>query len=368
MMGLLRFGMLAATTVAAFATAATAAPRWSARDLSDLQQAVAGAGAEGLASYDAGSVQQLVPGDLTDLLADMTAIKLARDYAEGSAEIRADKSWHFARPAVDYRAWLDAALARHDLRASFADLLPKTPAYVALRRAFVGCRQPVTCNRIAVNLDRMRALPRERGSRYLWVNVPAFRLDLIENGKAISSHRIIVGKPGSQTPSFQARVTGVTINPWWNVPCSIVEESVGKLVTSNPAEAARRGYVASRDAKGKLVVRQKPGPNNALGQIKLEMPNPFDVYIHDTPSKNLFADQRRAFSHGCIRTEDPHSLAISVLGPEAEETVNLLLATGVTRTLPLPMPLPVYVVYMTVEPGPDGQILEYPDIYRRDTR
>ena len=366
MMRRLRFAMLAA--VAALATAATGAPRWTGRDLADLQAAVSDAGAEGLAGYDADAVRQLVPGDLTDVLADMTAVKLARDYTEGSAAIRADPSWHFTRPAVDYRAWLDAALARHDLRASFADLLPKTQSYVALRRAFAACRQPATCDRIAINLDRLRALPRDRGARYLWVNVPAFRLDLIENGRAISSHRIIVGKPGSQTPSFQAKVTGVTINPWWNVPCSIVDESVGKLVTGNPAEAARRGYVASRDAKGKLVVRQRPGPNNALGQIKLEMPNPFDVYIHDTPSKNLFADQRRAFSHGCIRTEDPQSLAISVLGAQSEETVNLLLATGVTRTLALPTPLPVYVVYMTAEAGPDGQVLEYPDIYKRDRR
>jgi len=142
--------------------------------------------------------------------------------------------------------------------------------------------------------------------------------------------------------------------------------SLHRVVTTNPKEAARRGYVASRDAKGKLVVRQRPGPDNALGQIKLEMPNPYNVYIHDTPSKDLFANQRRAFSHGCIRTQDPHSLAVSVLGPDQEQTVDLLLATGVSRTLRLPAPMPVYVVYMTAEATDDGQVTSYPDIYKRD--
>jgi murein L,D-transpeptidase YcbB/YkuD len=219
-------------------------------------------------------------------------------------------------------------------------------------------------------MDRLRALPRELGRRYLWVNVPAFRLDLIEDQRVVASHRIIVGKPGSQTPSFQAQVTGVTVNPWWNVPCSIVDESIGKLVASNPAEAARRGYVASRDAKGHLTVRQKPGPDNALGRIKLEMPNPFDVYIHDTPSKDLFANTRRAFSHGCIRTEDPKSLAVILLGPAQESTVDMLLATNVSRTLKLAPPVPVYVLYLTAEADPDTPdgVATYPDIYRRDPR
>lgn len=352
------------------ASSAQGSPRWSASDLISLHDAVAGAQAEGLTDYDAGPLLTLPPGDLTDIVADVVALKLARDYFEGSMQVRADRTWHIKRGPLDYRVWLDSALAGHSVRASFQNLLPTSAQYAALRRTLQTCSTPADCNRIAVNLDRLRAMPRDLGNRYVWVNVPAYRLDVVEDGRTVASHRVVVGKPGSQTPTFQARITGVTVNPWWNVPCSIIDESIGKLVTTNPQEAARRGYVAMKGANGKLVVRQKPGPENALGQIKLEMPNPFDVYIHDTPSRDLFARPTRAFSHGCIRTEDPKSLAVTLLGDGAETTVNLLLATGASRTLKLAQPMPVYVVYMTAEPADHetGKVLYHPDIYRRDGR
>ncbi len=348
---------------------AEAAPRWAASDLAALHDVVASAPAEGLTEYDSGSALTLTPGELTDPVADAVALKLARDYFEGSNQVRQDRSWHIDRGSLDYDAWLGDALSHHSVRASFQSLLPQDRRYTSLRRSLAACAKTIECTRIVVNLDRLRALPRDLGTRYVWVDVPAYRLDVVENGRTVASHRVIVGKAGSQTPSFQAKVTGVTINPWWNVPCSIVDESVGKLITTNPKEAARRGYVATRDAKGKLVVRQKPGPENALGQIKLEMPNPFDVYIHDTPSRDLFTRSTRAFSHGCIRTEDPKSLAVTLLGESAETTVDLLLATGVSRTLKLPQPVPVYVVYVTAEADEGtGKALFYSDIYRRDGR
>lgn len=364
----MRWGVTLAAVLALCPGVALADPRWTRADLAALHDVVADAPAEGLADYDAGPLADLAPGEISDVLADVIALKLARDYFEGSERVRDDKSWHIDRVSPDYRAWLDDALSRHAIRASFQALLPKAAEYGALKQAFAHCAKLVECGRVSVNLDRLRAMPRDLGARYLWVNVPAFRLDLIENGRAVASHRIIVGKPGSQTPSFEAKVTGVTINPWWNVPCSIVDESIGKLITTNPAEAARKGYVASRDAKGKLVVRQRPGPDNALGRIKLEMPNPYNVYIHDTPAKTLFANTRRAFSHGCIRTEDPQGLAVSLLGADQEATVMLLLTTGASRTIRLPQPIPVYVVYLTAEPSEGGQgtTTFYPDIYRRD--
>ena len=363
-------GLVGAVFASALCAGATAAPRWSASDFAVLRDVVQGARDEGLTDYDAEPLRSFTPGDITDAVADPIALKLARDFFEGSDRIRQDRSWHFDRGSLDYQAWLDDALAHHSLRASFRSLLPQIPQYQGLRRALAQCSEPAECGRIAVNLDRLRALPRDLGRRYVWVDVPAYRLDVVQDGRTIASHRVIVGKPGSQTPSFQAKVTGVTINPWWNVPCSIVDESVGKLIASNPQEAARRGYVATRDAKGKLVVRQKPGPDNALGRIKLEMPNPFDVYIHDTPSRDLFARSSRAFSHGCIRTEDPKSLAVTLLGDSAAPTVEMLLSTGVSRTLKLPQSTPVYVVYLTAEAADDGtgRAIFYPDIYRRDAR
>src|SRR3546814_1081190 len=108
--------------------------------------------------------------------------------------------------------------------------------------------------------------------------------------------QVIVGKTKTPTPVFAAQVTGVTFNPWWEIPESIVAESVGKLVRTRPAEAARRGYVV-QDGR----YRQRPGPQNALGRMKLMMPNPYSIYLHDTPAQSLFARDVRAFSHGCVR-------------------------------------------------------------------
>jgi murein L,D-transpeptidase YcbB/YkuD len=361
---------LAAILAVSGATMAVAAPRWARPDLVALAAVEAAAPAEGLSDdYGARALLDLPEGDAADAKADAIAVLLARDFFEGSARTRNAPSWHIARGALDYSAWLDDVLARHSVRSSFRALLPTTAPYATLKQALARCRATKDdCATLSANLDRWRALPRDLGQHYLWVDVPAFRLDLIENGRTVASHRIIVGKPGTQTPSFQAQVTGVTVNPWWNVPCSIVDESVGKLIRTNPKEAARRGYVASKDASGKLVVRQKPGPDNALGRIKLEMPNPYGVYIHDTPSRNLFAGKVRALSHGCIRTEDPKSLALILLGPDKAAAVELLLATGVSKTLKLSTPVPVYIVYMTAEPDPEGGdgIATHDDIYRRD--
>jgi hypothetical protein len=366
----MRWGATLAVFAATISTAGWAAPHWTSQDLTALHDVIAAAPQEGLTDYDAAPIAVLVPGEIADVLADTIALKLARDFFEGSEHVRDDRTWHIDRGSLDYQAWLDGVLARHSLRAGFQSLLPKDARYAALRRAAAHCTTPAACGRIAANLDRLRAMPRDLGSRYVWVNVPAYRLDLIENGRAVASHRVIVGKPGKETPSFQAKITGVTVNPWWNVPCSIVDESVGKLIASNPKEATRRGYVATKGPDGKLVVRQRPGPDNALGRIKLEMPNPYDVYIHDTPSKDLFASSRRAFSHGCIRTEDPQGLAVSLLGSQQQTEVDILLSTGVSRTLRLAQPIPVYIVYLTAEGdgAAPGGVATYADIYHRDPR
>ena len=347
-------------------TAVSAATRWSTDDLAQLSEVAVIAGQEGLdAPRD---IAAMVPGASTDDAADAIALGLARDFLEGSARTRDDPSWHLPRGTIDYRAWLDAVLDKHAVVASYRALLPATPAYAAVRTALEQCRAGRgNCDLFERNLDRARAFPREPGRDYVWVNVPAYRLDVIRDGKIVASHKVIVGKPTTQTPTFRATMTGVTVNPWWNVPCSIVDESIGKLIRNNPAEAARRGFVATKGADGKLQVRQKPGPNNALGRIKLEMPNPYGVYIHDTPSRDLFANDKRAFSHGCIRAQDPEGLAEAVLGDDQASALAVLLAGTTSRTIHLSRPLPVYVVYFTAELDPrTGQVVSYTDIYHRD--
>jgi murein L,D-transpeptidase YcbB/YkuD len=364
---------IGAALLALAAAPAQPAARWGPADIEVLLGLIAASDAEGLlpGDYDGAAVARARDAQAADVdaRADAAALALAHDYYEGRSPAAAKADWHIARGRIDYRAWLDEVLARHSLRASYARLLPTAPAYRALKEALAQCRGAAgTCDTVAMNLDRWRWLPRDFGQRYLWVNIPAYRLDLIDGGRVVASHKVIVGKAGTRTPAFRAEVKGVTVNPWWNVPCSIVDESIGKLVRERPQEAARRGFVSSVGADGKLAVRQRPGPDNALGRIKLEMPNPYNVYIHDTPARSLFARDARALSHGCIRTQEPEQLARTLLGPARDAEVETLLLTGVSRTLALPKPLPVYVVYLTAEPAADGTIQRYRDIYGRDGR
>jgi L,D-transpeptidase YcbB len=207
------------------------------------------------------------------------------------------------------------------------------------------------------NLERWRWLPLDMGHRYLLVNAAGFEVALWEDGRRVARWRVITGKPGTPTPVFSATVTGVTVNPWWDVPPSIVAESVGRLTRRNPAEARRRGYVW-----GGGTYRQKPGPGNALGLMKLVMPNPYKVYLHDTPTKALFEQPVRAFSHGCIRVDKALTLAGRLLG----RPVDAQVAKGASVTLPLADPLPVYVAYFTADASEAGAVEVHPDIYGRD--
>jgi murein L,D-transpeptidase YcbB/YkuD len=378
---MLRFGGKSCAAAMTLLVGALAAPasaeagQWDAANVAGLRAVLAATANEGLSrpDYDGARLDQAAASGDPALaaIADETALRLAHDMFEGRLDLAHRPNWHFRRPVVDYRSWLDEVLTGHSVELSFARLLPQAPQYAQLRGALASCRKAkADCSAIEVNLDRWRALPRQFGARYLWVNVPAFRVDLVENGATVASHRVIVGKVGRKTPLFTTQVTGITANPWWNVPCSIVDESIGKLVREHPAEAAAKGYVASKDANGKLVVRQKPGPANALGKLKFEMPNPYGVYLHDTPSRDLFDKDSRALSHGCIRTDQPDELARNLLGETRARDLDLALLTIDTRTIRLPAPVPVYVVYLTAEAdsaAPSG-IQSHRDIYGEDSR
>ena len=153
------------------------------------------------------------------------------------------------------------------------------------------------------------------------------------------------------------------LNPWWEVPASIVAESVGRIVARNPKRAARDGYVKQGDR-----YRQKPGPANQLGQMKLDFVNAYSIGIHDTPSRSLFKKDKRAFSHGCIRVDDPFGFAATLLGPPhtSESLASAVAASSETQKLPFATPIPVIVDYFTAEVADDGSLRLFDDVYHRN--
>jgi murein L,D-transpeptidase YcbB/YkuD len=241
---------------------------------------------------------------------------------------------------------------------------PTHPYYQALRDAYEQETDPGHRATLSANIRRWEEMPHRLGDRYLLVNAAAFRVTLWEDGNPVAHWRVIVGRTRTPTPIFHTTAQGVIFNPWWEVPASIVAESVGALVRNRPAEARRRGYVVQNGR-----YRQRPGPGNALGLVKLDMPNPYSVGMHDTPSRHLFEQDVRAFSHGCIRVGDALDFATTLLSSQPgwnRERVDSIVATGQTTNIPFAEPLPIYVGYFTAEPAEDGTIRYLPDIYGRD--
>jgi murein L,D-transpeptidase YcbB/YkuD len=297
---------------------------------------------------------------------------VARDLATG--HLRPQQRGRYFIPsdtlsAAQVADLIDRALARQDVAGTLEGGAPRDPQYAALRAALAKLRPGRDRERriIEANLERWRWLPRELGERYLLINIPEFQLRLFDGGRVTSSHRVIVGEPNTPTPQFRTEATGVIFNPPWNVPQSIIAESIGSLVRNRPAVARARGYTWSF-ADGGLRVTQQPGPQNALGQMKLDMPNPFTVFIHDTATKQLFAVEDRALSHGCIRTQAPFDLAAALLAG-TEWTPSQIAGTVAglrTERAPLPKPVPVYVVYMTAVADDYGTVRFLDDPYKLD--
>jgi murein L,D-transpeptidase YcbB/YkuD len=222
---------------------------------------------------------------------------------------------------------------------------------------------PAARTAVAASLARWQALGPLPAGRWLLVNIPAFEISLYDGPQRTGTWRVIVGKPRTPTPSFTGTARGVILNPWWEVPASIVAESVGRIVAHNPQKAARDGYVKQGDR-----YRQKPGPANQLGLMKLDFVNPYHIGIHDTPSRALFKKDKRAFSHGCIRVDDPFGFAAALLGPphSRDSLAGASAASPDTQTLPFATPVPVIVDYFTAEVADDGQLRLFADIYGRN--
>lgn len=218
---------------------------------------------------------------------------------------------------------------------------------------------------LIANMERWRWLPGDLGSEHLIVNVPEYMVRKVENGEVVHAARVVVGKAERPTPIFSDLMDHLVLNPSWTIPPTILRKDVLPKLAADPSYAERRGYQVIRRGNN-ITVRQPPGPANALGNIKFMFPNDHAVYLHDTPSRNLFASARRAYSSGCVRVERPLKLAELVLagtdGGWSERRLQSLVGSG-ERTIRLTRKLPIHIVYMTQAVDADGTLRNFEDIY-----
>jgi len=218
---------------------------------------------------------------------------------------------------------------------------------------------------IAANMERYRWLPRSFGSRYVFVNVPAFKLESYDSGQKVLEMKVIVGQEyqNRATPVFADSMETVVFRPYWDVPPSIAEKEIFPKGQGYMARENMETYYQN----GRLAVRQRPGPKNALGFVKFLFPNDFNIYLHDTPNHELFEKDVRAFSHGCIRVEKPAELAQWVLGWPADRVEQAMKDGPNNKGVRLPRKIPVYITYFTAYIN-NGQLYFGNDLYGRDDK
>ncbi len=236
--------------------------------------------------------------------------------------------------------------------------------------------------KVELALERLRWLPSELGNPHVFVNQPSFTARFVRGGKDELSMRVVVGKRANQTSFFYDEIEQVDFNPYWGVPQSIIVNEMLPKLYGDPGYLDRAGYEVT-NARGKRVssssinwgqyggkvpfdVRQKPGRRNALGELKILFPNKHAIYMHDTPSKGLFKRDVRAFSHGCIRLQNPRGMAAAVLGWSIDEIESKLKKGHAEQAVP--SKIPVYVSYFTALPDEAGKVDYSADIYGRDKR
>jgi murein L,D-transpeptidase YcbB/YkuD len=289
--------------------------------------------------------------------------------------------WARPRPQSPQLVLLKAAAAK-----SLADYVEATsavnPVYAGLRDTAWAQTQSTglpTDPRVLANLDRIRVAPTQ--SRYIIVDSGSARLFMIDHGQIVDSMKVIVGKPSAQTPMVASTIYYATLNPYWNVPSNLVQSLTAQRVLQQGLGYLKaHGYVvmtsygddgvkldpatvdwkAVASGQSTVAVRQLPGPGNSMGRLKFGFANQWDVYLHDTPEKNLFELAGRSISNGCIRLEDAQRLGRWLLGrdptPASSEPEQHEL---------LPSPVPIYVTYLTAQ-ADSGQLTFLNDVYGRD--
>jgi murein L,D-transpeptidase YcbB/YkuD len=232
-------------------------------------------------------------------------------------------------------------------------------------------------------MERWRWEPRDLGNRHLYVNLPEFLLRLTDGGKVVYEERIVIGKPQNRTPAFSDEMEHVVFNPYWNVPESILLKEMLPVARRNPEFFARNQlevvwqgrrtvdpYMVDWENVNpqKVSVRQVPGPSNALGVVKFLFPNKHAVYMHDTPTKNLFNQSVRAYSHGCMRVRNPIKFAEVLLAEQGWSPAKVRSAIETTEDfqVTLDRKIPVHIMYFTLWMDKSGRLQEFVDIYDYD--
>jgi L,D-transpeptidase YcbB len=288
---------------------------------------------------------------------------------------------------VDIIGVLDAAIVEPDPARLVEALAPSSVEYAAMRRAYAEYRAIADggdmsarsrkvpqrgseesraiaekrARQLAINLERLRWLPRHIPPDRVMVNSAIARLQLFRSDRPVFTTRVVVGEIDKQTPEFQSTLNDVLFNPPWNIPHSIVQKEILPKLAADP-DFLSRHHMRWR-AGGSI--QQEAGPYSALGRLKFEMTDRYDVYLHDTPTRSLFQSPERMMSHGCVRVENPRLLAALLLD-QSPQAIDRGIAQGVTTRRALPAPFPILITYQTAYLESDNSIQFRPDPYERD--
>lgn len=308
-----------------------------------------------------------------ELLLSDAFLSYANALAFGAVPVERRRDGEALTPEpIDVAAALDTAIGSPDPAAAIEALAPATPTYQALRQALLRYRSgalaggSATTNRlrqIEVNLERQRWLPRPLPADRVWVNIADQRLVFYRADRPIFSTRVVVGDDAqrNQSPEFRATIEASFFNPPWVIPRDIVAAEILPRISRDPDYLTRNNMILRANGE----VEQPPGPNAGLGLIMFDMPNRFDVYLHDTPDKHVFSRDNRRISHGCIRVQNPFEFA-ALLMQQPIDAINQGIAMGGTTRNNLPTPVPVFVIYQTAFEDTAGKLEFRPDFYNRD--
>lgn len=314
----------------------------------------------------------LKPGQSNAELANI----LAAIRAEGSDALKAEHATVLAGYAgtPDYTPDLVAVVEAFQKEKG---LKPDGVVGRATIRALTGHSNAEKIDKLIVAMEQLRWLPDDLGQRYVFINQPSYTAYFVNEGREQLAMRVVVGSKSNQTYFFQDQIETVEFNPYWGVPKSIIVNEMLPKLRRDPSYLDRLGYEVSYGGRKvsstqvdwntthSVDVRQPPGGDNALGELKILFPNSHAIYMHDTPSKSFFQRDMRALSHGCVRLAEPRVMAAAVMGTTTAEIAKQI-ASGQNRAVQVPQKIPVYVSYFTAWPNKDGGIDYFEDVYARD--